>query len=84
MYEAMPSVNHWGAFVVAARMKLPPKRISNWKTCVSSWAISCWSFSSVMSIGSTIRLRDGSANAPTPSGMKFRIVFVCSKSAWDA
>ena len=33
-------------------------------------------------MGSTIRLRDGSENAPTPSGMKFKSVFVCSKSEW--
>ena len=65
-------------------MKLPPKKISNWKTCVSSWAISCWSSSSGRSIGSTMRLRVGSAKAPTPSGMKPESVLVCSNSEWVA
>ena len=54
----------------SARMKLPPKRISNWKTCVSSCAMSFCSFSSGTSTGSTIRLRVGRAKAPMPSGMK--------------
>jgi len=42
------------------------------------------SFSSGRSTGSTIRLRVGSAKAPTPSEMKFKSVFVCSKSEWSA
>ncbi len=61
-------------------MKLPPKKISNWKTCVSSWAISFSSFSSGRSTGSTIRLRVGRAKAPTPSGMNSFSVLVCSNS----
>ena len=80
----MPSVSHCGAPEVYARMKLPPKKISNWKTCVSSWAMSFWSSSSGMSIGRTIRLRVGRAKAPTPSGMKPASVFVCSNSVWVA
>ena len=69
-------------FEVIARESRPPKRISYWKMWVSSWAMRFWSFSSGRSIGRTIRLRAGSAKAPTPSGMKFRMMLFCSNSAW--
>ena len=70
-------------FAVIARERRPPKRISYWKMWVSSWAIRFWSLSSGRSIGRTIRFRAGSANAPTPSGMKFRMTLFCSNSACE-
>ena len=77
-------MNQVGTFEVIARPRRPPKRISYSKMWVSSCWMRPWSFSSGMSIGRTIRLRAGSANAPTPSGMKFRMTLFCSNSAWVA
>ena len=52
----------------ATRPSMPRGMMSNSKTCVSSCVISRYSWSGGSSIGSTIRLRSGSANASTPSG----------------
>ncbi len=75
-------MNHVGGLAVTVLPSFPWKRISYSKMCVSSCWTSCSSFSSLVSIGITIRLRVGSANAPTPSGMKFRSTLVCSNAEW--
>ena len=83
-YDAIPSMNHCGGLLASALPSLPWNRISNWKTWVSSCWMSCWSSSSGRSTGSTMRLRAGTANAPTPSGMNSAMTLVCSNSAWVA
>ena len=77
-------MNHVGGLAVTCFPSFPWNRISYSKMCVISCCTSCSSFSSVVSIGSTIRFFVGSANAPTPSGMKFRSTFVCSNAEWVA
>ena len=80
MNDASPSISQVGGLAVIDLPSFPWKSSSYSKMCVSSWRTSWRSFSSVVSMGSTMRLRVGSAKAPTPSGMKFRSTLVCSKA----
>ncbi len=80
----MPSMNQVGGDAVKPLEARPSKSMLNWKTWVSSCRMSCMSSWSGRSTGSTIRLRVGTANAPTPSGMKFRMMLFCSNSSWVA
>jgi hypothetical protein len=84
MNDASPSMSHVGGLAVTVLPSFPWKSTSYSKMCVSSCWTSCSSFSSVVSIGRTMRFFAGSANAPTPSGMKFKSTFVCSKAEWVA
>ena len=54
--------------------------MSNSKMCVSSWTMRPYSWSGGSSSGSTIRLRDGSAKAATPSWAAPGMTFCCSNS----
>ena len=77
-WSARPSSTHSGT---PWRM-MPRGMMSNSKMCVSSWVIRRYSPSGSSSIGSTMRLRAGSANAPTPSGLAPGNTFCCSNSLW--
>ncbi len=80
----MPSMNQVGGLVATALARLPWNSIWYWKMWVSSWSMSCISSASGRSIGSTMRKRAGLAKAPTPSGMKFRMMLFCSNAEWVA
>jgi hypothetical protein len=82
MKLACPSMNQVGGRARSALATLPWNSMWYWKMWVSSWRIRSMSSGSGRSTGSTIRKRTGLANAPTPSGMKFRMMLFCSKAEW--